>query len=99
MMTLIITAAVSFAAPARAQQPPRAGAAPAANTAPPKPNDYSDPKTWLCRPSGKDACAIDKTTTIVATNGKLTRETWSADPKAPIDYFYVYPTISTDPTP
>jgi hypothetical protein len=70
-----------------------------AQTDAPKPNDYTDPKTWLCRPGGKDACAIDHTTTIVAADGKLTRETWSADPKAPIDCFYVYPTVSTDPTP
>ena len=28
----------------------------------------------------------------------MTRETWAADPKAPIDCFYVYPTISTDTT-
>jgi hypothetical protein len=37
------------------------------------------------------------TTTVVAANGTLTRETWAADPKAPIDCFYVYPTVSTDP--
>jgi len=70
-----------------------------AKTEAPKPNDYGDPKTWLCRPGGKDACAIDHTTTVVAADGKLTRETWAADPKAPIDCFYVYPTVSTDPTP
>jgi hypothetical protein len=76
-----------------------AGLSQAPSEAPPKPNDYSDPKTWLCRPGGKDACAIDHTTTIVAADGKLAKETWSADPNAPIDCFYVYPTISTDPTP
>ena len=70
-----------------------------AQTDTPKPNDYADPKTWLCRPGGKDACAIDHTTTIVSADGKLTRETWTVDPKAPIDCFYVYPTVSTDPTP
>ena len=32
-------------------------------------------------------------------NGDTARETWTADPKAPIDCFYVYPTVSTDPTP
>ena len=74
-------------------------AASAADTAPPKPNDYADGKTWLCRPGRQDACAIDHTTTVVAADGKLTRETWTADPNAPIDCFYVYPTISTDPTP
>jgi hypothetical protein len=34
----------------------------------------------------------------VSADGKLTRETWSADPAAPIDCFYVYPTVSTDRT-
>jgi hypothetical protein len=97
--TVIAAAGMIASAPASAQQPPPAAAQPAADTAPPKPNDYSDPKTWLCRPGGKDACAIDETTTVVAADGKLTRETWTADPKAPVDCFYVYPTISTDPTP
>jgi len=58
--------------------------------------DYSDAKTWLCRPGRQDACAIDLTTTVIAPDGKFTRETWAADPKAPIDCFYVYPTVSTD---
>jgi hypothetical protein len=70
-----------------------------ADTTPPKPNDYADGKTWLCRPGRQDACAIDHTTTVVAADGKLAKETWTADPNAPIDCFYVYPTISTDPTP
>jgi len=65
----------------------------------PKPNDYADAKSWLCRPGGKDACGIDHTTTVIAADGKMTKETWAADPNAPIDCFYVYPTISTDPTP
>jgi hypothetical protein len=63
------------------------------------PNDYSAPRSWLCTPGVKGACNVDLTTTIVAANGTLTRETWSADTKAPIDCFYVYPTVSTDPTP
>jgi len=62
-------------------------------------NDYSKPETWLCRPGRQDACATDMTTTIVPANGKLSIEKWAADPKAPIDCFYVYPTVSTDPTP
>src|SRR5215831_1674598 len=65
----------------------------------PPPNDYSDPKSWLCRPAGHDACDVDLTTTVIAADGKLSRETWKADPNAPIDCFYVYPTVSTDPTP
>jgi hypothetical protein len=65
----------------------------------PAKNDYSSGETWLCRPGRQDACAVDLTTTIVAANGKLTKETWAADPKAPVDCFYVYPTVSLDPTP
>jgi hypothetical protein len=68
------------------------------DTAPAK-NDYADAKNWLCRPGREDACAIDHTTTVIAADGKMTRETWKADPNAPIDCFYVYPTVSTDPGP
>ena len=65
----------------------------------PSPNDYSDAKSWLCRPGRHDACDVDLTTTVIAPDGKLNRETWAADTSAPIDCFYVYPTVSTDPTP
>ena len=70
-----------------------------AQSAPPNANDYSDPKSWLCRPAGHDACDIDLTTTTVAADGTLTTQSSKADPNAPIDCFYVYPTVSTDPTP
>ena len=63
------------------------------------PNDYSAGASWLCRPDRSDACAVDQTTTIVEADGRLTRETWNADRNAPIDCFYVYPTVSADPTP
>jgi hypothetical protein len=72
---------------------------PAAPAAPQSPNDYADAKSWLCRPGQHGACDVDHTTTVVAADGKLTRETWTANPNAPIDCFYVYPTVSTDPTP
>ncbi|MGH9835474.1 MAG: DUF3089 domain-containing protein [Blastocatellia bacterium] len=62
-------------------------------------NDYSKAESWLCRPGREDACAVDLTTTVVAANGKLTQEKWTANPKAPIDCFYVYPTVSLDSTP
>src|ERR1043165_995366 len=104
-MLKLFVVGISFAA-ALAQAPEAtarlrqtAASAGQAETAPPKPNDYADGKAWLCRPGRQDACAIDHTTTIVAADGKLSKETWTADPNAPIDCFYVYPTISTDPTP
>jgi len=63
-----------------------------------KPNDYGDPANWLCRPGrAGDACDVDLTTTVVSADGTTTRETWAANPKAEIDCFYVYPTVSTDP--
>ena len=45
----------------------------ASASAQPAKNDYSDAKTWLCRPGRQDACAVDLTTTIVAANGSLKR--------------------------
>jgi Protein of unknown function (DUF3089) len=63
------------------------------------PNDYGAQGSWLCRPGVKGACNVDLTTTIVAANGALTREAWTGRTDAPIDCFYVYPTVSTDPTP
>jgi hypothetical protein len=93
IFALVVFGSLALSGSLSAQAP--AAAAPAAVT----PNDYTDDKTWLCRPGRKgDACDIDLTTTVVAADGTLTRETWAADPKAPIDCFYVYPTISTDTT-
>src|SRR5262249_32948809 len=90
-MTLVVALPVS-PQPPPASQPAAGGSAPA-------PNNYGDGKSWLCRPGRQDACAVDLTTTVVAADGQLTQEKWTADPKAPIDCFYVYPTVSTDPTP
>ncbi len=80
-----------------------ATAAPAQTEPPAKPavaakNDYSNGDNWLCRPGRQDACAVDMSTTVISASGKLTREAWTAHPNAPIDCFYVYPTVSTDPT-
>jgi hypothetical protein len=73
---------------------------PASLPAPPQPNDYRDPKSWLCRPGlHNDACDVDLATTVINAGGNLTRESWTADTNAPVDCFYVYPTVSTDPTP
>jgi Protein of unknown function (DUF3089) len=61
-------------------------------------NDYSNKANWLCW-TGKpgDACAIDLTTTVVKADGTESIEKFVANPKAPIDCFYVYPTVSNDP--
>ena len=73
------------------------GATTAQAQAPAK-NDYARPEAWLCWP-GKagDACAVDMTTTVIKADGSTSVERFKADPMAPIDCFYVYPTVSTDP--
>jgi hypothetical protein len=60
-------------------------------------NDYAKPETWLCRPGGQDACAVDLTATVITEDGRLTPETFAPNPNPPIDCFYVYPTVSLDP--
>jgi Protein of unknown function (DUF3089) len=50
-------------------------------------------------PSASNACSVDLATTIVAADGKLSKEAWTANVNAPIDCFYVYPTVSRDQTP
>jgi hypothetical protein len=97
LIGMALAAILTDARPASAQS--AAAPQPAAPVAPQSPNDYADAKSWLCRPGQHGACDVDHTTTVVAADGKLTRETWSANPNAPIDCFYVYPTVSTDPTP
>lgn len=73
--------------------------APAFAQTTPKPNDYTDPATWLCRPGRADACAVDESTTVVNADGSEKVQSWTADPNAPIDCFYVYPTVSLEPQP
>ncbi len=90
---LVITdVACAQTAAAPAQEQPKPAAAPA-----PAKNDYSNGDNWLCRPGRQDACAVDLTTTVVAADGKMTREAWAPNAKAPIDCFYVYPTVSNYP--
>ena len=61
-------------------------------------NDYCKPETWLCRPGGQDACAVDLTTTV----DRRRRAADAGDVRGQsriraIDCFYVYPTVSLDP--
>jgi hypothetical protein len=73
-----------------------AGASSAQTPAPAPKNDYSQAETWLCRPGSQDACAVDLSTTVVAADGKLTREAFTPNANPAIDCFYVYPTVSLD---
>jgi hypothetical protein len=70
-----------------------------AEAAPPPPVDYADQANWLCLPGrATDACGrSDQDATVLRADGAMTIERFHADPKAPIDCFYVYPTVSLDP--
>jgi hypothetical protein len=91
----LVAASLCIAATAFAQTAPTPSAAPPPST----PNDYRVDASWLCRPGRQDACRVNLDTTIVRANGSFAREAWKGEPNAPIDCFYVYPTVSTDPTP
>ena len=80
-------------APPIGAQPTPAGAVPSPDFGP---NDYGDKANWLCWPGRDDACASDLTTTVVKADGSTSIEPFKADPEAPIDCFYVYPTVSRD---
>jgi DUF3089 family protein len=60
--------------------------------------DYSNALVWLCRPDRPGACEVDLSTTVLGRDGRATVERARLDPKAPVDCFYVYPTVSTDTT-
>ena len=93
LLAMGFVAALGLAGWAQAQTAAPAASAPGM----PAPNDYGNKANWLCLPGRADACANDNTTTVVKADGSTSVETWKADPKAPIDCFYVYPTVSNDP--
>lgn len=60
---------------------------------------YDAPEAWLCRPGRADACSLDQAVTTLAADGTRSVQVLRPQPDAPIDCFYVYPTISQDPNP
>ena len=70
-----------------------------ATPAPQAKNNYDDGATWLCLPGrADDVCGrSQQDATVVRTDGSIAVEKFRADPKTPIDCFYVYPTVSLDP--
>ena len=92
MAALAFAGLLAGAAPALAQSP-------AASPAPAAKNDYADPHAWLCKPGrADDVCGrSNQGATIVRADGSTTAQPFKADPDAPIDCFYVYPTVSRDP--
>jgi hypothetical protein len=97
LTTLALAFGLASAGPAaQAQIPPVDPLPPVAPAAAP---DYTNPDTWLCRPGRNDACTVDLDATVIQADGTMTVERFHADPNAPIDCFYVYPTVSRQRTP
>jgi hypothetical protein len=60
---------------------------------------YDDPAHWVCRPDiDDDICDGDLDATLIEADGTTTVEPFERADDAPIDCFYVYPTISRDDT-
>ena len=99
---VLLLAGAAIAQPVAPAAAPPVGAQPriasgAAPTGPDYgPNDYGDKANWLCWPGRADACSSDLTATVVKADGSTSTEAFQADPDAPIDCFYVYPTVSRD---
>ena len=85
--------AATLTTPAGAQVPTPAAASPS-----PTP-DYSQDAAWLCRPGRQDPCTADQNVTVVSASGKQKIERFKPASAPAFDCFYVYPTVSMDPTP
>ncbi|MES2058729.1 MAG: DUF3089 domain-containing protein [Pseudomonadota bacterium] len=84
------------APPATVNGPPPAPPTPASPAPAP---DYKQDASWLCRPGRADACAANQDVTVIRPDGKQKIEKFKPDPLIQFDCFYVYPTVSLDPTP
>ena len=58
---------------------------------------YARPEAWLCRPGASDLCAAPVAAAVMQGDGSRTIRVLKPNPAAPIDCFYVYPTVSEDP--
>ncbi|HEX2574928.1 MAG TPA: DUF3089 domain-containing protein [Aquihabitans sp.] len=60
---------------------------------------YDDPTHWVCRPDvDDDPCDGDLDATVIEADGSTSVERFEPVEDAPVDCFYVYPTISRDAT-
>lgn len=58
--------------------------------------DYSKPVNWLCLPGRGDVCSKPLPTTALNPNGYGSNGLSTVAKSAPVDCFYVYPTVSGD---
>jgi hypothetical protein len=58
---------------------------------------YFEPTSWICRADTKDVCDEPGGVSVVAPDGTIAVQPSTPAADAPVDCFYVYPTISADP--
>ena len=58
---------------------------------------YTSDSNWLCLPGRKDVCSTPLPTTALNPNGYGSNGPSTLARDAPVDCFYVYPTVSSDP--
>lgn len=100
-LLLLTACATSTVSPTPASAPAAPAALPPAAKPAVAPGgiDYAQPETWLCRPGRKDVCTQPLSVTTINADGTRTRgPAIVANANAPIDCFYVYPTVSNDPS-
>ncbi|MEO1016013.1 MAG: DUF3089 domain-containing protein [Pseudomonadota bacterium] len=62
--------------------------------------DYADLANWLCHPGKEaDACSVELDTTEIGADGSTRVIPFTAAARPPVDCFYLYPTVSSDPLP
>ena len=59
--------------------------------------DYAKDSSWLCLPGRNDVCSTPLPTTALTPSGYGATGLSAVAKDAPLDCFYVYPTVSTDP--
>ncbi|HEY8027397.1 MAG TPA: DUF3089 domain-containing protein [Burkholderiaceae bacterium] len=59
---------------------------------------YANPEAWLCRPGHDALCTVATEITSIAADNSQSVTTRKAATAPGIDCFYVYPTVSTEPT-
>ncbi len=85
----------STAPPAATGPAPQAAAA---STEPSSRTNYATAANWLCKPGlANNPCEVNIDATIVKADGSTELQKYTGNPNAPIDCFYVYPTVSLDP--
>lgn len=61
--------------------------------------DYGDGRFWLCRPDlRQNRCRTNLDATVIPASGETSIEAYAPADDPPIDCFYIYPTVSRDPT-